>query len=342
VISGTVRAARVLTKLGPEACLRVLRRFGDLGYRARNAVARSLATVPTKTTKHIEPEPVEAAMELTVTYAESLVRIFGPLSVAPRVRPGPGLLLSEIRFRIAETGARVLDLASVIGDRVLIERARSALAGQERDRGHALELLEQVLPSSLAVRTVNLLEERERERTSTSDEPDPDGASPEQPRKVELDGWLEKCRLFDRNELVLESPMFGVLEKVLVLRESSLFMGLSGEELYPVAEIAEGRILGLGEVVIREGDPGDALFVVASGKLDVVKGAAKLRELGAGAVFGELALLDGAPRAATVIAASDAQLLRIPRAEFEALLDESPELARGVIRTLIGHLRGGA
>ncbi|HSN97771.1 MAG TPA: cyclic nucleotide-binding domain-containing protein, partial [Candidatus Nanopelagicales bacterium] len=55
--------------------------------------------------------------------------------------------------------------------------------------------------------------------------------------------------------------------------------------------------------------------------------------------FGEVALLDGAPRAATVKAMSEGKVLRIPRAEFEALLDESPELSRGVIRTLLGHLR---
>lgn len=81
--------------------------------------------------------------------------------------------------------------------------------------------------------------------------------------------------------------------------------------------------------------------MVASGTFVIVKGETKVHELGEGAVFGELALLDGAPRAATVVAATDGQLLRIPRAEFEALLDESPELARGVIRTLVGHLRGG-
>jgi CRP-like cAMP-binding protein len=81
--------------------------------------------------------------------------------------------------------------------------------------------------------------------------------------------------------------------------------------------------------------------VVARGTVQVMKGSARVRAMGPGEVFGELALLDGAPRAATVVAETEAQLLRIPRAEFEALLDESPELARGVIRTLIQHLRGG-
>lgn len=138
--------------------------------------------------------------------------------------------------------------------------------------------------------------------------------------------------------------MFGVLEKVLILRDSSLFVGLSGEELYPVAEIAVSRQLRAGETVVRQGDPGDALYVVAEGTFSIVKsGGAKgesvLRSLSAGEVFGELALLDGSPRAATVRASTDGAVLRIPRAEFEALLDQSPELARGVIRTLIGHLR---
>jgi CRP-like cAMP-binding protein len=135
--------------------------------------------------------------------------------------------------------------------------------------------------------------------------------------------------------------MLGVLEKVLVLRDSSLFTGLSGEELYPVAEIAQAALFSPGDFVVRQGDPGDALFVVASGTFQIEKDETKLRELGVGATFGELALLDGAPRAASVVAVTDGQLLRIPRAEFEALLDESPELARGVIRTLVGHLRGG-
>ena len=136
--------------------------------------------------------------------------------------------------------------------------------------------------------------------------------------------------------------MSGVLEKVLILADASLFTGLSGEELYPVAELAETIDLAAGDTVVRQGDPGDALFVVARGALHVLRDGARVRDLGPGAVFGEMALLDGAPRAATVAAAGAAQVLRIPRAEFEALLDESPELARGVIRTLLGHLRASS
>jgi hypothetical protein len=326
-ISGTIRAARVLARLGPVACARVLERFADLGYRARNAVARAFAAMPEREGLAVDPAPVKRAMHLTVAYSETLIEAY------PHAKPG--LLRREIAHRLGETADRVLDLCSMIGERALIARARAALSGAERARGTALELLENVLPDDLAVRIVAVLEYEQR-TAEGSPVSIPLGA-----RRPAFDGWLEKCRLFDDKELALEANMLGVLEKVLVLRDSSLFMGLSGEELYPVAEIAQASFLSAGDVVIREGDPGDALFVVARGTVQAVKGSAKLRAMGPGEVFGELALLDGAPRAATVVAETEAQLLRIPRAEFEALLDESPELARGVIRTLIQHLRGG-
>jgi CRP-like cAMP-binding protein len=107
-----------------------------------------------------------------------------------------------------------------------------------------------------------------------------------------------------------------------------------------VGEIAAVVDLEPSEPAVRQGDPGDAVFVIESGTLEVTQDGRRLKELGRGAVFGELALLDGGPRSASVVARTRARVLRIPRAEFEALLDEYPEIARGVSRTLLAHLRG--
>ncbi len=136
--------------------------------------------------------------------------------------------------------------------------------------------------------------------------------------------------------------MVAIVEKLVELGASSLFAGMSPEALYPVAAIAAVVSRAPGEVVVREGDPGDALFVVVSGTLAVSREGKHLKEVGAGATFGEIALLDGAPRSATITAVTAAELLRIPREELTALLDESPELSRGIIRTLIGHLRAAS
>ena len=84
--------------------------------------------------------------------------------------------------------------------------------------------------------------------------------------------------------------------------------------------------MAAGEWLFREGDPGDAMFVVQTGRLDVVDEATGLvlREVGRGDALGELALLDGSPRAASVRAARASDLLAIGRAEFEELLRGSP------------------
>jgi hypothetical protein len=321
-VAGTVRAARVLARLGPEACQRALARFGELGFRARGALARALATVPEATARALDPAPVQGAMELTVAYAETLTR-------AHRAAR-PGLLRAELQHRIVDAAHGLLDLASVLGNRDLIARARPALGKDARDRGNALELLENVLPRGFAARTVALLEFHGEAPSA-----DPRGGPG-------FDGWLSKCGGFDAGTLGSEDPMLAVLEKLVVLREAPLFGGLSGEELYPVGEIAQLVVHAPGDVVVKQGDPGDALFVVARGTLRVIKDGKALREIQRGAVFGEVALLDGAPRAATVEAVTDAELLRVPRSEFEALLDESPEIARAVIRMLLGYLRGAS
>ena len=317
-VGGTVRAARVLARSGAGARTKLLERYGDLGYRARDAVTRALADAKGA---ELDPVLVEGAMAITVDYAEALLDA--------RPTAGTGLCRAELDRRLAETGARVLDLSAAIADRALVTRVRSALMGTERDRGKALELLENVLPAAIAVRTVAVLEGHPRTTLL-----------PSRRAAADLDGWLRKCRSFDRGELSSTDPMIGVLERLLVLREASLFTALSSEELYPVGEIALPVRFEKSSIVVREGDPGDALFVVERGTFSVLRDGKAVRTIeGRGAVFGEMALLDGAPRAATVVAETEASLLRIPRAEFEALLDESPEIARGVIRTLLGHLR---
>ncbi|HEU4537455.1 MAG TPA: cyclic nucleotide-binding domain-containing protein, partial [Polyangiaceae bacterium] len=276
-IAGTVRAARALAGLGPAACERVLGRYRQLGYRARTAVCRALAAVPAKTRRALEPAPVLEAMEFTVAYAEGLVR------ARAGARPG-GLLAGELAHRVDETAARLLDLASLVGEHALIARARAALDGPDRDRANALELLEQLLPRGLRRRTLALLEP-----TSSG----PGGAPPR------LDGWLEQCAAFDALDptaLGSADVMFSVLERVLALRNSPLFLGLAGEELYPVAELASAEAYAPGDVVVNEGDPGDALYVVAEGTFEVRRAGRALRALGPGDVFGEMSLLDGAPR----------------------------------------------
>jgi len=106
---------------------------------------------------------------------------------------------------------------------------------------------------------------------------------------------------------------------------------------------ASARMLRLaaGQWLFRPGDPGDALYIVRAGRLEVVddRDGVLLAEYGRGGAVGELALLTSSPRAASVRAARDCDLIAVDREHFESLLAESHELSMSITRTLAGQLR---
>jgi hypothetical protein len=317
------RAARVLARLGPRSCRSVLERWRDLDHRARAAASRALSVLPDEWRPAIDARVVDTAVDATLESGEALARRL-PDSRRSRV------LQRELQLRLASCAEQALDLASMLGDRARIGKARAALARDRRARADALELLEEVLPRTFARRTLSMLEADEVRST-------PAGSGAADGRS--FDAWLETCASYDRG--ALSSPtLVALLDKLVVLGESSLFAGMTSEDLYPVGQIATVVDLEPGQPAVRQGDPGDAVYVVESGTLEVKQDGRKLKEVTRGAVFGEMALLDGGPRSASVEAATRARVLRIPRAEFDVLLDEYPEIARGIIRTLLAHLRG--
>lgn len=100
----------------------------------------------------------------------------------------------------------------------------------------------------------------------------------------------------------------------------------------------ESRI-GAGEVLFRAGDPGDALYIVTRGTVEVLQPMAdvghaehKIAELGEGKAFGEMALLTGAPRTATVRATADAEFLKLDKHDFDRLVASDHQLAAAVQR----------
>ena len=99
------------------------------------------------------------------------------------------------------------------------------------------------------------------------------------------------------------------------------------------------------EWLFREGDPGDCLYVLESGRVRVVverdDELRVLTTLGPGAALGELAVLTGAPRSASVVALRDSDLLEIDGARFEELLHQEPELGAGLARALADRLQRG-
>ncbi len=137
-----------------------------------------------------------------------------------------------------------------------------------------------------------------------------------------------------------EEPMtYSTIEKLLVLRAASIFERLRAEDLGPLAQVAEVEEYATGDVIFAESDPGDALYIVAHGRVSIAHGGKQLATLGAGEAFGEMAVLDEAPRSASATALETTELLRIGSDEFYEVLREQSEIAEGVIRVLSRRLR---
>jgi CRP/FNR family transcriptional regulator, cyclic AMP receptor protein len=123
-----------------------------------------------------------------------------------------------------------------------------------------------------------------------------------------------------------------------------LFNGLQPAELESFAELVRERTYPKGSVILFEKDPGDALFVVHSGRVKVVLIGEDGREvilgvLGVGEHFGELSLIDDQPRSAHVIAMEDSSLLVLQREDFRRRVEASPAVAWALLTELSRRLR---
>lgn len=122
-----------------------------------------------------------------------------------------------------------------------------------------------------------------------------------------------------------------------VLKGLPLFEGMSSRHLRRIP--ARAKRHGPGESIVREGDPGNAFYVILDGqvRVDPPKGASVT--LKAGDYFGEMALLDGAPRSADITATGEVTVMVIGRAAFQKLLRSEPQMAAVLLRTLATRLR---
>jgi signal transduction histidine kinase len=126
------------------------------------------------------------------------------------------------------------------------------------------------------------------------------------------------------------------------LRKSPLFEGLSDEELKQLMDDAKPVSLRAGEVLMKQGDPGEMAFVVVNGKFEVTKQSGqsliKIDVRNPGDVLGEMALLSQSPRSATVTAVTDCEVLCISKEIFDDLLSTSPSAAMAVLRWVMARL----
>ena len=123
------------------------------------------------------------------------------------------------------------------------------------------------------------------------------------------------------------------------LQQVSLFSACSRKDLQLVAKRAEDVHVQAGKVLVTEGETGHEFFVIIGGAATVTRHGQKLATLGPGDAFGELALLEKAPRNATVVADTEMELVVLGQREFAGIIDEVPGFARKMLAGMAKRLR---
>jgi CRP-like cAMP-binding protein len=128
-------------------------------------------------------------------------------------------------------------------------------------------------------------------------------------------------------------------DKITYLEEVTLLADCSRKQIKAVAKITEVIEVPAGTVLARQGDAGNDFYLIVDGSARVELSPKRRGRLKPGDYFGEMSLLDGEPRSATVTADTAMRLLVIKRRDFSTLLREAPELTQSILATLSRRLR---
>jgi CRP/FNR family cyclic AMP-dependent transcriptional regulator len=124
-----------------------------------------------------------------------------------------------------------------------------------------------------------------------------------------------------------------------LLSRVPLFSGLSRRHIKLLAEAATDARYRPGTTIVLEGKPGDTFFAIVDGDADVLRGVRRIAKLGPGDFFGEISLLDGGPRTATVEARTPVVAVRLGRATFNQMLKVDPKVGVKILGEVAHRLR---
>lgn len=123
-----------------------------------------------------------------------------------------------------------------------------------------------------------------------------------------------------------------------MLADLSIFAGINPALLARLEAEASRRQFAAGQAIFAQNEPGESLFVIISGAVEISRDDQKVAELPAGAFFGELALISDLPRSATAWAAADSELLEISRELFQTFFGNDLQLSYQISRAITQRL----
>lgn len=355
-------AADALRKRSNESRALVL----DLIEKDNSAIDSALDALAPGNSESLKPLREYAKRELT--FARTLRNQSASI---PSTQHATRFLHACLHSRASLCESRLIKTVGLFGDMRTMELVRKSMNGTNiENRAAALEALDTIGDKGLAKGVVSLLES-EPTPTDPSDviavllkSPDPwlrilalrstselglrEFIPLLHQMKSGSDSFLREAALGALTEFGEENPMdtlktVSILERILLLREIPIFADLSPEDLKLVAEIAREEWVPQNTIIFNQGDEGDRMFVIVEGHLHVLqitKDTEKMvAQRGPGDFVGEMAIIESAPRSATLRAQTDSRLLAIDGETFKGILRERPDVSFAVLRSISRRLR---
>ena len=250
-------------------------------------------------------------------------------------------LLSEfLQKKSNEHGVRALRAIGLLGDRETMSLAIEIL--ELRNSTHRANVIEALESLNTHRRTIiqplmNLWEE----------ESSFDGRVEWKGLIADNDPWIRDCALFAAHslgELKMENiATLSLMERILFFKRVPLFADLSPRDIKQVAMMAEEVSFSPGDLIVRQGEVGDVMFIIASGEVSIISNSnqkeVELARRKSGEYVGEMALISKEPRSATVTAVGEVRTLAINQKSFESLLRDRPDVSLAVIQVLCERLK---
>src|SRR5581483_4299179 len=265
-----------------------------------------------------------------------LLKIIGLLS-NPRAME---LVRKSMEGGDAEARASALEALETLGDKTLARDIVSLLE-EEPERLAMSIVMEKVLDSkdrwtrALAFRAIQELGVKEFNSQLAAFGSDPDALIRE--------SATEALIQFDEVSPMETLQTVSMIERVLLLREVPIFADLLPEDLEQIAKIAREQWHPNGTVLFHEGEEANLMFIIVDGQVRVLRTAdgkeQVLAQRGPGDFVGEMAIIESAPRSATLVTQGDVRLLAIEGETFKGILRERPEVSLAVLKSLSRRLR---
>ena len=118
-----------------------------------------------------------------------------------------------------------------------------------------------------------------------------------------------------------------------------IFANCTSEEISAIVDVAQEGYFQPGQIIVTQGTPGQAFYLILSGRVEILRDGVSLGAFGTGDFFGEMSLLDQAPRSATIRALEQTSCLMLSSWDFRALLEKHPSIAIKLLEVLSRRLR---